>query len=355
MDGELPFSMMDVIVLLNLPYPPSGRASYNINCPCCDTHNKKHLNINLVKNAFCCPKCGFSGGMLDLYGYYAKTDRSKAYKAIIEKLQIDANTVQTHREKRQQQPTVTEYPLTGIEERDATYRAFLSRLSLATDHRENLLSRGLTDEVIQQNLYRTTPAGGYAAIAKQLLSEGYYLSGVPGFYRKEGAWAYYGTRRGMLLPVRDYYGRIQGLKVRLDNVTRRKFRWISTAEMQDGCGAEAWTHIVGDAQDTILLIEGPLKADIVHYLTGMTLVAVSGVSSLTQLRQTLVVMREQGVRKVMTAFDMDMMTNCHVQKDFRRLTAMLQEMGLQFGTYLWDPRFKGLDDYVWAQRQKQSI
>ena len=122
--------------------------------------------------------------------------------------------------------------------------------------------------------------------------------------------------------------------------------------MQDGCGAEAWTHIAGDAQDTILLIEGPLKADIVHYLTGMTLVAVSGVSSLTQLRQTLVVMREQGVRKVMTAFDMDMMTNCHVQKDFRRLTTMLQELGFQFGTYLWDPRFKGLDDYVWAQKNK---
>ena len=142
------------------------------------------------------------------------------------------------------------------------------------------------------------------------------------------------------------------IMVRLDNVTRRKFRWLSTAELQDGCGAEAWTHIAGDAQDTILLIEGPLKADIVHYLTGMTLVAVSGVSSLGHLEQTLALMREQGVRKVMTAFDMDMMTNCHVQKDFRRLTAMLQEMGLQFGTYLWDPRFKGLDDYVWAQKNK---
>ena len=216
--------------------------------------------------------------MLDLYGFYAKVDRSKAYKAIMEKLEIDAQSVKTNSVRRKQQTAVNEYPLIGIEERDATYRAFLNRLSLASDHRENLLSRGLTDEVIQQNLYRTTPAGGYAAIAKQLLSEGYYLSGVPGFYRKEGAWAYYGTRRGMLLPVRDYYGRIQGLKVRLDNVTRRKFRWLSTAELQDGCGAEAWTHIAGDAQDTILLIEGPLKADIVHYLTGMTLVAVSGVA-----------------------------------------------------------------------------
>ena len=355
MDGELPFSMMDVVSLLNLPYPPAGRASYNINCPCCDTRNKRHLNINLVKNTFCCPKCGFSGGMLDFYGFYAKLDRAKAYRAIMERLAIDSNTVQAHRERRQQQSTVNEYPLTGVEERDATYRAFLNGLSLASDHRDNLLARGLTDEVIQQNLYRTTPVGGCGAIAKRLLSEGHYLAGVPGFYRKEDNWTYCGTKRGILLPVRDYFGRIQGIKLRLDNATRRKFRWLSTAEMQDGCGAEAWTHIAGDAQDTILLTEGPLKADIVHYLTGMTLVAVSGVSSLTHLQQTLALMRDQGVRKVMTAFDMDMMTNCHVQKDFRRLTAMLQEMGFQFGTYLWDPRFKGLDDYVWAQKNKESI
>lgn len=184
MDGELPFSMLDVIALLNLPYPPSGRASYNINCPCCDTHNKKHLNINLVKNAFCCPKCGFSGGMLDLYGFYAKMDRSKAYRAILEKLQLDSQTVKMERARKKQQAAVNEYPLTGIEERDATYRAFLNRLSLASDHRANLMERGLNDEVIQQNLYRTTPAGGYEAIAKQLLLEGHYLAGVPGFTAK---------------------------------------------------------------------------------------------------------------------------------------------------------------------------
>lgn len=264
MDGELPFSMMDVIVLLNLPYPPSGRASYNINCPCCDTHNKRHLNINFTKGVFRCPRCGFAGGVLDLYSHYANMDRAQAYKAIMDKMGIDSVSPAKMRPHYAAMPEINECPMAGIEERDATYRAFLNRLSLASDHRDNLINRGLNDEVIQQNLYRTTPAGGYGAIAKQLLSDGHYLSGVPGFYRKEGAWTYYGTRRGILLPVRDYYGRIQGLKVRLDNVTRRKFRWLSTAEMQDGCGAEAWTHIVGDAQDTILLIEGPLKADIVH-------------------------------------------------------------------------------------------
>ena len=306
------------------------------------------LAINLVKNAFCCPKCGFSGGMLDLYGFYAKMDRSKAYRAILEKLQLDSQTVKMERARKKQQAAVNEYPLTGIEERDATYRAFLNRLSLASDHRANLMERGLNDEVIQQNLYRTTPAGGYEAIAKQLLLEGHYLAGVPGFYRKEGVWTYCGTRRGILLPVRDYFGRIQGIKVRLDNVARRKFRWLSTAEMPDGCKAEAWAHVAGDAQDTILLIEGPLKADIVHYLTGMTLVAVSGVGSLTHLQQTLTVMQEQGVRKVMTAFDMDYLVNPHVRAGQENLAHLLDRCGISYGTYLWDPRYKGLDDYIWG-------
>ena len=203
MDGELPFSMMDVIALLNLPYPPSGRASYNINCPCCDTHNKRHLNINFTKGVFRCPRCGFAGGVLDLYSHYANMDRAQAYKAIMDKMGIDPTSPPKKRPQYAVMPEVSECPMAGIDERDATYRAFLNKLSLASDHRDNLISRGLTDEVIQQNLYRTTPAGGYGAIAKQLLSEGHYLSGVPGFYRKEGTWAYNGTRRGILLPVCD--------------------------------------------------------------------------------------------------------------------------------------------------------
>ena len=26
---------------------------------------------------------------------------------------------------------------------------------------------------------------------------------------------------------------------------------------------------------------------------------------------------------------------------------MLSKMGMQYGTYLWDPQYKGLDDYIW--------
>ena len=49
----------------------------------------------------------------------------------------------------------------------------------------------------------------------------------------------------------------------------------------------------------------------------------------------------------MTAFDMDYMTNPNVENGYSRLQEVLSKVGIQYGTYLWDPQYKGLDDYVW--------
>lgn len=125
----------------------------------------------------------------------------------------------------------TECPLTDIDARHATYRALLSKLTLASDHRDNLLGRGLTDADIERLGYKTTPVVGMTQIAKQLQSDGLYLAGVPGFYRDDsGAWTFIHEKRGILIPVRDRYGRIQGLQIRRDNVEKRKFRWVSSTE-----------------------------------------------------------------------------------------------------------------------------
>ena len=67
----------DIIPLIGIPGPTHGRTVYNITCPCCDDGpGKKHLNINLLKDVFCCPRCKFSGGVFDLYAYYANVDRT---------------------------------------------------------------------------------------------------------------------------------------------------------------------------------------------------------------------------------------------------------------------------------------
>ena len=125
--------MQDVIHLLGLPAPPSGKSSYYIPCPCCDDKPKsRHLNINLQKNVFRCPRCGFSGGVLDMYAVFAGVPRGEAYKALAGK-----RTFRAPAPREEKKPQAEENPLLDVDARHATYQSLLSRLSLATDHREN--------------------------------------------------------------------------------------------------------------------------------------------------------------------------------------------------------------------------
>ena len=343
--------MTDIIPLIGIPEPTYGRASYNVSCPCCDENpKKKHLNIHLEKDVFRCPRCGFSGGVFDLYAYYAGINRKNAREILYARLNLDATCDRKGAPPRRVFPmqSVQECPITDIDTRHETYSALLSKLSLASDHRKNLLDRGLSDEIIDRMGYKTTPAVGTTMLAKQLLAEGYYLPGVPGFYHaNSGEWCFVRENRGIMIPVRNPEGKIQGIQVRRDNLTKRKFRWISSVGKTDGTPAEGWTHLSGPPQETVLLTEGPLKADVIHALTGQTVLAVPGVNSLSHLRSALEYMRSHGTQRIMTAFDMDYLSNPHIQNGYMELVRLLSEMSFQFGTYLWDPQYKGLDDYVW--------
>lgn len=349
--------MWDIISLLGIPYPPSGRSSYYVQCPCCDeSPRKKHLNINLKKEVFRCPRCGASGGIFDLYALYTGVPRDEVRNAILERLGMP----DTKPRPTQVVPVKVkeECPLTDIDARHATYSALLSKLSLAPDHKENLLNRGLTEADIKRLGYKTTPVVGMAQIAKQLQADGLYLAGVPGFYRDDnGSWTFIHEKRGILIPVRDMYGRIQGLQIRRDNVQKRKFRWVSSTDMNDGCKAEGWTHLVGPVRPMLVLTEGPMKADVINALTGLTVLAVPGVNTLTQLELALTELRSEGLVEIKTAFDMDFASNHHVQNGYKNLLQLLGDMGFRFGTYLWDPAYKGLDDYIWEylfRRQKSQ-
>lgn len=351
------YHMTDVISLLGLPYPPQGRSSYYVPCPCCDdSPRKKHLNINLKKEVFRCPRCGVNGGIFDLYSLYTGIPRDEVRAALKERLGPVTRPVQP--KKTIEKQMIQECPITDVETRHATYTALLSLLSLATDHKQNLLDRGLTEADIKELGYKTTPVVGTKAIARQLQNNGCYLAGVPGFYRNtDDSWGFIHEQRGILIPVRNKDGLIQGLQIRRDNVQKRKFRWVSSTDKKDGCHAEGWTHLAGQPRSLIVLTEGPMKADVIHALSGMTVLAVPGVNSLTQLQTTLAQLREEGLQEIKTAFDMDFFTNSHVQNGYNSLLTLLDEMNFRYGTYVWDPRYKGLDDYIWEyclqKRQSQ--
>ena len=232
---------------------------------------------------------------------------------------------------------------------------------MASDHKQNLLDRGLTEEAIFKFQYRTTPLVGHETIAKTLALEGLELYGVPGFYRGEnGRWTMHFPLRGIMIPCRDREGRIQSLHIRLDKKMKRggKFLTFSTPEQLDGAAAENWCHVVGPVRESILLIEGYMKADIVHHFTGQTVIAIPGVTSIRHLKLVLDELIALGVRHVMTCFDMDYLKNWHVDEANRNLTLMLGCLPITFGTYLWVPDYNGLDDYIWEfcleRRQPQS-
>ena len=63
----------------------------------------------------------------------------------------------------------------------------------------------------------------------------------------------------------------------------------------------------------LVLTEGPVKADVIHTLTGLTVLAVPGVNALTQFEAALTDLRSEGLIEIKTAFHMDFSTNQHVQ------------------------------------------
>lgn len=348
------FHIHDVVSVLGLPSAPYGRSDYYIPCPVCDNEKGgKHLNINLKKDVFRCPRCDVSGGMFDLYALFTDTPRDRVRSVLVDALgnpgsarHIQYNkTVKTSENNK---APVKESDLSSVEIRDTAYRAFLSKLPLASDHRDNLRNRGLKDNEIDSLGYKTLTSKGVTDITRGLYQSGVMLEGVPGFFMtKDNVWTFSHTRRGILVPVKDTYGRIQGMQLRLDNVNKRKYRWISSGNMNMGCKAYGWTHLVGKPSDVILLTEGPMKADIIHMLSGATILAVPGVNALTELEKSLLFLKERGTRRIMTAFDMDMAVNLHVQKGYYNLLALIDKMGFKFGTYIWDGAYKGLDDYIW--------
>ena len=91
------------------------------------------------------------------------------------------------------------------------YAEMLSFLTLSERHRENLLERGLSEERIERNGYRSMPeTPAQRRLLAKLVGSSYELLGIPGFYTRNGQWTLAGPN-GFLIPVRDKDGLIQGL------------------------------------------------------------------------------------------------------------------------------------------------
>lgn len=295
---------------------PGGEATAE--CPFCGA-KKGHFYVNPTKGVYYCHKCGASG-------------------------RLDDGLPRTLRRFKETAPPVKTAPADRL---DAVYRVLLDALALSADHLKHLLTvRGMTEEQVKANGYRTVPHGRRLQIADRVSARVSPL-GVPGFYRLAETWSLAGLP-GLLIPVRDFQGRIVGCQIRTFEPGLPKYVWLSSNGKDSGAKAATRFHVAYGSQDlrTVWLTEGPLKADVAAPRLGKLVVAVPGVNTLKPaLAKEL---RDRGCRSVVLAFDSDALTKPEVAAALERAGKTLRDKGLRVQVATWAPKYKGIDDLLLA-------
>jgi hypothetical protein len=319
------------------------REEVEASCPFCGDHGKGkyHLSLNTVTDQYRCNLCGASGNSVTMYARLNGVSNKEAFMELAQKGNVYPFPQQPVSQNTQEPPR----PLI---ERHEVYTDMLRFLTLSDKHRENLMERGLSEERIAQNLYRSIPGTEQARrlLADLLRARGHHLQGIPGFRTYYGEWTITGPS-GFLIPVRNKDGLIQGLKIRLDDSAQpnRKYRWFSSRNMPGGARSYSWIHITGNtASKRAYLTEGPLKGDIASFLCNDALfVCLGGVNAMNGLKETLL---ELGVTEVVEAMDADQMVNPQVRRavlNIRQTVCGIPK--IKYSKYIWNPAYKGVDDY----------
>lgn len=347
--------------ILGIPADTSKR-SVNIPCPVCAKGREKKLNINFEKGLFRCNKCELSGGPLNLWAVYrglpiptSKEEVQKVSHDYFLYMGQEKKSGKSPRKKAHKTFEKIDQDIAPIEVRNRTYKGLLGLLDLSKEHKDNLLRRGLSEERILINEYRTYPYTGRTEIASLLLENGYILNGVPGFYKlKTGAWTMRKMPSGFLIPQRDGFGRIQGFQVRADKPLddMPKYLTLSTAEMLSGAKGGTYPHLAKGERGLreIIVTEGPLKGDIISEITGYSVLCLTGVNALEKAEKPLFDLKEAGMEKVLIAYDMDLKKNQNVRRALENLKTILAKQEICFNTLDWDEAYKGLDDYLVSKK-----
>lgn len=288
------------------------------------------------------------------------------------------------------------------EKLNAVYSALLSLpyLKLIDSHRDNLKRRGLLDEEIDANGYASMRTG--LELVRELKSDeridaerqkalcAYYeqkelyqlrrsyprlvtytdsdimlgmriamdvmrITGmspdhVPGFYKLGDDWAFRSVDPGILIPTRNEKGQIVGLQTRRDVAAAKGLRYmtVSSKDLPEGVTTGiARTHFPLSEQisaaTTVILTEGPLKADVARSLfrrlgyTDIALIALQGVNSTRELPSIGRNLSERGIHEIKDGFDMDKFVNPQVFRAMKTAQRLLSENGKIILTpLLWD-------------------
>jgi hypothetical protein len=250
---------------------------------------------------------------------------------------------------------------------DRTYRELLARCPLSDEHRASFHVRGETEESIARHGYGTLPNvkrlwPEIAAVTEAAV--GRPLAGfVPGFVVVDGRLTFAPAQGGILIPVIDELGRIGGLRVRIDNAEKNKYRWFSGGDFpgsigQDGHAVHVATpsNLAPDVTDTLFIVEGEITANIVADRLCHRVLSVPGVASLNNVMPTISAIG--GITTVIIAFDKDTNPKAvkHVALAETRLAQQLAAAGYDVMQAKWSTSAgKGLDDILTSSPPTMAV
>jgi len=313
-------------------------------CPFCGDStkhpNKGHFYINAREGTWQCHRCGEKGNLITLYARLKKTSNGTA------RLELGLQDAFAP-----EPPARNRDDLAPVEHRDKVYRAFLSVLSLYPEHKNDLLRRGLDEETIHRNGYRSLPQDArHRWKITRWLTRKYSLEGVPGFYTRNGRygpfWDFFDPK-GYLIPVRTPEGLIQALKVRCDDPVNGKYLWFSSHGKPNGTSPGSPAHCAG-GKGRVWVTEGPLKADVAsHLMKGLAGGRFIGAAGTAAWKSALEVLEKIGAKAPAIAFDADLAENPQVQNQLREFIAELKKLGFTPRKVTWPREMgKGIDDVL---------
>lgn len=388
---EFPFGIMEVVNLLNLRIRRQQANSVYVDCPFCGDRRGR-MNVNFAKNVWRCNHCDAHGGMLALYAELNHTTTSDAYWEIAEALcdNIQEEHARSGNEAQQrpaspcpstseawaapaghsssERKTVPQSNKASPAEIHQTLSLLLAQLTLRPAHREHLRSpkRGLSDEQIDALGFKSTPPPFLCrSITERLIKQGCKVQGVPGFYQDGGGhWtmAFCQKTAGILIPAIGFDGMLQGFQIKLDIPLKNKddppekpgakYIWFSSSSKKGGTGSGSPVHLAGNPSARVVyVIEGLLKADISHCLTGRTFAAIAGANNTSPLDAMFALLAQSGTEEIIEAHDMDKYNNKMTMAGASKIYLMAQKHGMNCRRLTWNPNYKGFDDWQLALRQ----
>ena len=353
---DIKFNILEVAEKCGIEYDskPNRRGTFLAKCPFCESSKMKlSLAVELPngkKNVYRCAKCGSHGSSISLYAKIKGISNKKAREELLNNSFRENKYIKKIIKNSLQLPNCLE--TTNIDKIDRVYNALLNNLTLSESSYINLKNRGLSDEFIFLKGYKSIPENyeDNIKICKKLISNGYDLSGVPGFYKnKFNCWTF-NSIQGYFIPIRNLEGKICSMQIRMnEKFNGLRYIYFTSSKYATGSKALALPNVSygSNGINDIYITEGPLKGDIASYLSNDTFISVPGVNSgLNILIEYLLKLKPN---RVIIAYDMDMFEVVEVKHALINLHSLLKKNKIYSEIKFWDKHFKGIDDYYIAQ------